>query len=212
MRLLLALALATAPGIAFAAGTVDTSDSNDSTAEAEAEPKAETEVEAEADAEDAGEGQETNPPEETETVTECEEGMVFDEESEACVEPQDEALNDADRIQAVRELAYAGKYGAARIVLDAVTDQNHDMVFTYRGFTARKMGNMDEAMIEYSRALDVNPDNILVRSYMGQAFVETGQYELAQAQLSEIRARGGRGTWAEISLRLAIDSGRTYNY
>ena len=86
------------------------------------------------------------------------------------------------------------------------------MVHTYRGFTARKMGDMDAAMRAYGRALDINPDNILVRSYMGQAFVETGQYELAQAQLTQIRTRGGRGTWAEISLRLAIQSGTTYNY
>ena len=196
MRLLLALALTTAPAIAFAAGSV----SDDSAAEAE--PKQAPKVE----------GVETNPPVETETVTECEDGQVFDQESSECVAAQDEALNDAERLQAVRELAYAGKFGAAQIVLDAVTDQDHDMVHTYRGFTARKMGDMDAAMRAYGRALDINPDNILVRSYMGQAFVETGQYDLAQAQLTQIRTRGGRGTWAEISLRLAIQSGTTYNY
>jgi hypothetical protein len=47
---------------------------------------------------------------------------------------------------------------------------------------------------------------------MGQAFVVAGNVELAKAQLSQIRARGGRGTWAEASLRMAIGSGQTYSY
>ena len=39
-----------------------------------------------------------------------------------------------------------------------------------------------------------------------------GEMELAQAQLSEIRARGGRQTWPELSLRLAIQNGGTFSY
>ena len=36
--------------------------------------------------------------------------------------------------------------------------------------------------------------------------------ELAYAQLTEIRSRGGRGTWAEISLRMALQNGQGYSY
>ena len=71
---------------------------------------------------------------------------------------------------------------------------------------------MDLAMAAYYGALATNPDNILVRSYMGQAYVEMGALNLAQAQLTEIKARGGRETWAERSLALAIQSGTSATY
>ncbi len=58
----------------------------------------------------------------------------------------------------------------------------------------------------------MNPDNLLARSYMGQALVEQGQVDLALAQLSEIRMRGGRGTWAETSLTNAVATSVTYSH
>ena len=58
----------------------------------------------------------------------------------------------------------------------------------------------------------VNPDNILARSYMGQAFVEQGDTANAKLQLAEINARGGKGTWPAFSLRKAIQSGAGYSY
>jgi Tfp pilus assembly protein PilF len=67
-------------------------------------------------------------------------------------------------------------------------------------------------MTYYQAALAADPDNFLARSYMGQGHAEAGEIVLAQAQLSEIRARGGRGTWAEWSLRQAIQTGSGYNY
>ncbi|MEO0830247.1 MAG: tetratricopeptide repeat protein, partial [Pseudomonadota bacterium] len=76
----------------------------------------------------------------------------------------------------------------------------------------RKSGKVEEGMAYYQAAIAKNPDNFLVRSYMGQAYVEQGAYDLAAAQLTEIRARGGRQTWAEISLRNALASGKTYSY
>jgi hypothetical protein len=47
---------------------------------------------------------------------------------------------------------------------------------------------------------------------MGQALVEQGDVELALAQLTEIRMRGGRGTWAEASLASAVATGVTYSH
>ena len=80
------------------------------------------------------------------------------------------------------------------------------------GFTERKLGRRDSAMGYYKAALSANPDNLLARSYMGQSFVETGDMELAAAQLTEIRTRGGRNTWPEVSLRLAMQSGQGFAY
>jgi len=152
------------------------------------------------------------PPTPTETTTVCDEGYVFDETAQACVELQQDSQLDQDKAyEIVRELAYAGRYSDAQLLLAAM-DQTDDRVQTYWGFTHRKMGNMEAAMVAYEGALATNPDNILARSYMGQAFVTEGEVHLAYAQLQEINARGGAGTWAAQSLESAIRTGVTYSY
>jgi thioredoxin-like negative regulator of GroEL len=144
------------------------------------------------------------------TVT-CEQGMVYDKKTKKCVPAQDSRLTPDDLFQTVRELAYAGDYVGAQIVLAAMP-QDDDRTLTYMGFTNRKMGNAEAGMVFYTRALAVNPANILARSYMGQGMVEEGNIAAALEQLRAIRAYGGTGTWAETSLRTAIATGQTFNY
>lgn len=152
------------------------------------------------------------PPKPTETTTTCSNGQVWDADVKLCVDPDKSSLNDSDRMKAVRELAYAGRLLDAERVLDTVLDQQADPVLTYRGFIARKSGNSDAALDWYGRALATNPDNLLARSYLGQWHVEQGNVALARAELREIRQRGGRSTWPEVSLRMAIQSGASYGY
>ena len=114
--------------------------------------------------------------------------------------------------EAVREFAYAGEHAKAAEVLAAMSDQEEDRVLTYRGFLLRVSGEVEAGMAVYAEAILANPDNILVRSYMGQGFVTQGRTAEAKAQLAEIRARGGEGTWAEYALAQAITSGTTYAY
>jgi tetratricopeptide (TPR) repeat protein len=154
----------------------------------------------------------TKPPTTTETTTVCTDGQVYDADTQACKNPQDASLGDDTRFGAVRELAYAGRYQDARRVLDAMSEGDSDRVLTYLGFITRKSGDMAGGMAYYARALDINPDNILARSYIGQALVEQGDIAAATRQLDEIRTRGGLGTWAEASLALAVGTGQTQNY
>jgi tetratricopeptide (TPR) repeat protein len=154
----------------------------------------------------------STPPTPTKTTTDCSDGQVWDAATESCVAPKDSRLDEDTLYQAVREFAYAGDYIGARGALAAMPDQNDDRVLTYMGFTARKVGNIDEAMMFYAKALAQNPDNLLARSYMGQGYVETGDIKLARAELTEIRTRGGRGSWPELSLRMAIEKGAGYAY
>ena len=138
---------------------------------------------------------------------------VWDADIRKCVRPDKTSHLDSDTLyKAVRELAYAGRYGEAIDVLNQMPDQLDDRVLTYRGFTARKLGNLEQDNLYYEQALTVNPDNILARSYMGQGKVVAGDKVAAMTQLREIQQRGGAGTWAEASLRNAIQSGTTYNY
>lgn len=159
----------------------------------------------------AGGGSST-PPTPTETTTTCRDGQVWDEDAQACVMPEKSSLNDAERMDAVRELAYAGQLSEAERVLETVVDQRADAVLTYRGFIARKSGRTHEALDWYMQAISANPNNLLARSYAGQWYVEQGEITLAREELSEIRQRGGRSTWPELSLRMAIQSGATYGY
>ena len=154
----------------------------------------------------------TSPPVNTDTTKTCTNGTVWNPDTKSCVAPTDSSLNDANLFRAVRELAYFGRLKDAERVLDAMTEQDADGVLTYRGFIARKSGRTDEAYEWYVRALEQNPDNLLARSYLGQGYVEEGRFELARAELSEIRARGGRATWAEFSLRMALRSGQGVSY
>jgi tetratricopeptide (TPR) repeat protein len=153
----------------------------------------------------------TTPPPPTPTP-QCPAGQIHDQKAGKCVPAKSSSLSDNDRYQAVRELAYAQQYAAAAQVLDAMSDPSDDRVLTYRGFILRKTGRLEQAGEYYRAALNKNPNNLLVRSYMGQGFVEAGDLAAARRQHEEILARGGKGTWAEESLRTALSSGRTYRY
>jgi len=151
-------------------------------------------------------------PTTTQTSKICKGVKVWDKKTKTCVNPQESSLNQDELMQAVRELAYAGRNQDAQGVLRQMQDQNDDLVLTYWGFTNRKLGKGDLARVYYTRAIAQNPDNILARSYMAQGFVAEGRLDEAIAQWREINGRGGAGTWAETSLREAIRTGLTYNY
>ena len=154
----------------------------------------------------------STPPTPSETTTVCEEGLVWDLATETCLPPEESTNEDSARLNDVRELAYEGYLQAALDVLETMENQTDTMTLTYYGFVYRSQGDMDRGMGFYQAALQADPDNILARSYMGQGYVSMGEMQLARAELSEIRKRGGRGTWAEFSLHQAIGSGVTYSY
>ncbi|WP_300074692.1 tetratricopeptide repeat protein [uncultured Ruegeria sp.] len=156
-------------------------------------------------------GGDSGPPKPTNTTKKCLFGRVYDETAGRCVKPNQSNLTENQLYQAVRELAYDGQYENAQGIL-RIMDQDDDRVQTYLGFTYRKMGELELANVFYQKAIDSNPDNMLARSYMGQGLVAEGKTELAIAQWREIKARGGEGTWAEVSLREAIRTGLTYSY
>lgn len=151
------------------------------------------------------------PPAPTETTKLCEEGLIWDEAEKACLPPEDSTNDQSQLMRNVRELAYAGRHADASRVLDRLAPSD-PWVLTYRGFLARKAGDLAAAERHYMAALAIDPDHLSARSYLGQGYVEADEAEAAQRQLSEIRRRGGRGTWAELALRLALDRGRGFDY
>lgn len=152
------------------------------------------------------------PPEPTPTTTVCTGGMVWDHDKGQCVEVEGSGLDDDALYEAAREFAYAGQYENALTALRAMKNQREDRVLTYMGFTLRRSGDRDQGMGYYRAALEANPDNLLARAYLGQAFVELGDLDGARVQLAEIRARGGRDGWPERALLEAIETGRSFRY
>ncbi|MCK0095492.1 hypothetical protein MWU60_07905 [Yoonia sp. F2084L] len=159
----------------------------------------------------AGGGGDT-APKPSETTTTCAEGLVWDLATESCMDPAESTNDDTARLNDVRELAYAGYYQAALDVLDTLENPQAPLALTYYGFAHRKAGRVALGMQYYNAALEADPDNLLARSYMGQGYVASGDMVLAQAQLTEIRMRGGRDTWAEASLVQAINTGVGSSY
>ena len=141
--------------------------------------------------------------------TQCSNGKVYDEASKSCVDKKSE-LNDDTIYNAARQYAYAGKYDEALEMLKRARNQNDTRILTYYGYTNRKLGNVDVAFDYYNRAIAVDANNLLARSYMGQGFVQQGKLEEARAQLVEIRDRGGKDSYAYKALYEALKSGSTY--
>ena len=138
------------------------------------------------------------PPKPTQTTTECSDGQIF-------VEADKQSFNDNDRYKAVRELAYAGAYDRAAKILASADLPNDPRFLNYRGFIARKQGDMAQALELYTAAISIDPDYLLARSYMGQGLAASGDLDGAKEQLTEIAMRGGRNSWAYVSLKLALN-------
>lgn len=151
-------------------------------------------------------------PTPTETTSTCTDGMIWSDAAQKCVAPEESSLGDDVLYRAVRELAYAGRFDDTLRVLAAMSDPTDERVLTYMGFVYRSLGETERGYSYYRQAIAANPDTLLARSYMGQGFVAEGRIEEAAALLTEIRLAGGRGTWAETSLALALDTGTLSAY
>lgn len=141
---------------------------------------------------------------------ECDDGLVWNPDTEVCEEASESTQTDAYLLDSAQRYAYAGNYEDAQTVLKAVDDQSASRTLALWGFTHRKMGNTEVGLAFYDQALTVNPDNIVARSYLGEAKVNMGDYKGAREQLAEIRARGGSGSRAESLLLKALQGGSLY--
>lgn len=154
----------------------------------------------------------TEPPKPTETTTECAKGEVWDDKTATCIKAESSSLSDDQRYGAVRELAYSDRPEEALAILALMTEGETPRVLTYQGFLLRQTGRVEEGIAAYERAIALDRDNHLARSYYGQLLVQMNEIALAQQQLAAIRMYGGGGTWADRALAKAIATGTTYTY
>jgi tetratricopeptide (TPR) repeat protein len=122
-----------------------------------------------------------------------------------CVKATAGIISDDELYLQGRLLAKQGEYDWALTVLAAVQDKNNPDVLNYMGYSNRKAGHLDVALTYYKKALDINPDFVLAREYLGEGFVAAGKLDLAKVQLNEIANRAGTSSEEYIDLAKAID-------
>ena len=138
----------------------------------------------------------------TTQVVKCKTGWTYDQVKKVCVKNQ--SLNDQQLYDQGRALALAGDYENALDSLNAIRDKNDAMVLTMIGYSERKSGNYDEGLAYYAKALAIDPSNINTHEYLGEAYAEKGQLDLAKAELVKVAAVGGTGTEQYQDLAKAI--------
>lgn len=152
----------------------------------------------------------SEPPTPTQTSKDCKDGQIWDKDVKKCVSATQGMFDDDTLYEAARELAYADQYENAIDLLHLASNPDDPRILNYLGFSNRKAGRMEVGMAYYKEALKRDPDYILARSYMGQAYLQQNKRNAARDQLVEIEARGGKGTWAHTALVQAIKGASTY--
>ncbi len=121
----------------------------------------------------------------------CKPGYVYDANTKTCVKTSSGLLDDEQLYQQGRALALGGHYEEALEALAAVQNRTNSRVLTMIGYATRKLGKFDEGVAYYQQALAIDPDNADTREYLGEAYVERGQMDLAKAELANVQALCG---------------------
>lgn len=135
----------------------------------------------------------------------CKKGEVV--KNGKCVKATSGVLPDEDLYQQGRALAQAGEYDWALTVLAAVSNQKDPRVLNYIGYSHRKSGRLDEAFGYYHKAIEIDPNFVLAREYLGEGYVAAGRIDLAKSQLTEIANRCGTTCEEYQELAEHIESG-----
>ncbi len=84
-----------------------------------------------------------------------------------------------------KDLIKAWNYAAAVPLLQAVVaaDAKNADAFNYLGYSQRKLGDRQAALTNYLRALALKPEHLGANEYLGELYLEMGQFEMAQERL-----------------------------
>ncbi len=115
----------------------------------------------------------------------CSTGYVWSTAKSKCVKATSSNMDDKTLYAQGRDLALAGRYQEALDALEAVKSQD-SMVLTMIGYSKRKMGNYDEGLAFYQKALALDPNNVDTHEYLGEAYAEKGKLDLAKAELVKV--------------------------
>ncbi|MGB7286791.1 MAG: tetratricopeptide repeat protein [Salaquimonas sp.] len=113
-------------------------------------------------------------------------GEVFNKETKKC-EKKEAVLDQDSLFESGREFAYAGQYEKAIEILSYAPDQLDARILNMKGFSHRKLGQIEKGMAYYKHSIAIDPQYALVREYYGEALLQIGDLAAAQEQLKQIK-------------------------
>ena len=140
----------------------------------------------------------------------CPSGKAWSKKAGKCVAQKSEWLSDEDIGRAGRQLARDGQYREAIAVLETIANRGDPVALTYLGYSHRKLGDVDFGISLYKKALEIDPENVATREYLGEGYVTKGALDLAYLELVEIEKRCGTTCEAYKALEKALLSGRSH--
>ena len=123
----------------------------------------------------------------------CKKGDVWSTEEKKCVKKTSELLTDDDLYLQARAYVEDDKYNMALDLLRRIRNQNQPRVLNYIGYSTRKLGDVDEGIRYYKKALSLDPNYNVAREYLGEGYLQKGDLGSAKQQLAEIAKRCGVG-------------------
>ena len=150
---------------------------------------------------DSGGGGESTSP-----VPTCKKGEVFSPAKKKCVAKTSEIIPDRAILDQAWALARNSEFDAARELFELAATRENPEVLNGLGYTNRKLGLFEIGIGYYKQALNIDPNYLQVREYLGEGYVTMGKLDLAREQLAEIEKRGGKGTEYHADLVEAIET------
>jgi Flp pilus assembly protein TadD len=95
---------------------------------------------------------------------------------------------DAPDLTSVRAKIKAKDFkGAIAELTPMLTTNQHADVYNLMGFSLRKIGDTKQAYTFYRKALDFDPEHKGALEYLGELYVETGQVDKAQENVTLLK-------------------------
>jgi len=139
-------------------------------------------------------------------IEKCKSGYVYSSGQNKCVIKSSRALSDSARIAQAELFGYSGQYNDAIDVLSSVQKRDTPEYWNLLGFSTRKSGDVARGIGFYQKALDLDPDYVLAREYLGEGYLQLGDIDAASLQLKEIADRCGVECNEYKDLRAEIDA------
>lgn len=122
----------------------------------------------------------------------CKSGSVWSSSRCACVRSSSELEGSKERYHAALWHVRNGRFEDALTLLLPLAKDGDADVLNMLGYTYRNVGKLDTGIGYYRQALAKDPDLTLVRSYLGEGYLQKGDVVSARAELAQIAQRCGK--------------------